>query len=61
VLLATNHVQYDLFDVGAVLGLGVLFGAARWQSGSTLLTLGLHAFHNALASVQALWTVGGAT
>ena len=59
-LFAVIHVQYDLFDVGSVLALGVLFGAARWQSGSTLLTLGLHAFHNALASVQALWTVGGA-
>jgi membrane protease YdiL (CAAX protease family) len=59
-LFAVIHVQYDLFDVGAVLVLGALFGAARWQSGSTLLTLGLHAFHTALASFQALWVVGGA-
>lgn len=57
-LFAVIHVQYDLFDVGAVLALGLLFGAARWQSGSTLLTLGLHAFHNALASLEALWIVG---
>jgi len=57
-LFAVIHVQYDLFDMGAVLALGLLFGAARWQSGSTLLTLGLHAFHNAVASVQALWIVG---
>jgi len=60
-LFAVIHVQYDLFDIGAVLVLGLLFGAARWQSGSTLLTFGLHAFHNALASAQALWVVGEAT
>lgn len=59
-LFAVIHLQYDPFDLIAVLGLGVLFGAARWQSGSTLLAFGLHAFHNALASLQALWTVGGA-
>lgn len=59
-LFALIHVQYDLFDVGSVFALGLVFGAARWQSGSTLLTLGLHAFHNGLASLQALWVVGGA-
>lgn len=57
---AVIHVQYDPFDVVAVLALGTLFGAARWQSGSTLLCFGLHAFHNALASLQALWIAGEA-
>ncbi len=50
--------QYDRFDVGGVFVLGALFGAARWQSGSTLLAIGLHAFHNSVASLQALWLIG---
>jgi hypothetical protein len=58
VLFAAIHLQYDLFDMGGVLALGALFGAARWQSGSTLLAIGLHAFHNSVASVQALWLIG---
>lgn len=55
---AAIHFQYDLFDVGGVFALGALFGAARWQSGSTLLAIGLHAFHNSVASLQALWLIG---
>lgn len=57
-LFTAIHLQYDLFDLGGVFVLGALFGAARWQSGSTLLAIGLHAVHNAVASVQALWLIG---
>lgn len=57
-LFTAIHLQYDLFDMGGVFALGALFGAARWQSGSTLLAIGLHAFHNSVASLQALWLIG---
>ncbi len=51
-LFAALHVQYDLFDVAAVLALGALFAAARLASGSLLLTFGLHVVTNFLAMVQ---------
>lgn len=57
-LFTAIHLQYDLFDLTGVLALGALFGAARWQSGSTLLAIGLHAVHNSVASLQALWLLG---
>lgn len=58
-LFAVIHFQYDLFDMTGVLGLGLLFGAARVTSGSTLLPMVLHAGVNLAATVQAHWLVGG--
>lgn len=51
-LFAVLHVQYDLFDVGAVAALGMLFAVARLQSGSTVLTFGMHVLTNLLALAQ---------
>ena len=45
-LFAVNHVQYDWFLIGQVFAFGVLFGWARWATGSTLLTMMLHAVVN---------------
>ena len=46
VLFAIIHVQYDWFLIGQVFAFGVLFGWARWATGSTLLTMMLHAAVN---------------
>lgn len=45
-LFAIIHAQYDWFLIGQVFGFGVLFGWARWATGSTLLTMMLHAVVN---------------
>jgi len=45
-LFAIIHVQYDWFLIGQVFAFGVLFGWARWATGSTLLTMMLHAVVN---------------
>lgn len=56
---AVVHLQYDLFDMSAVFGLGVLLGAARLHSGSTTLVILLHAAINLVATVQVGWVIGG--
>jgi hypothetical protein len=40
------HVQYDWFVIVQVFGFGVVLGWMRWMSGSTLLTMALHALIN---------------
>jgi hypothetical protein len=52
-LWAVMHVQYDWFFVGQIFAMGVLIGWLRWWSGSTTLTIILHAAVNAAAIVQA--------
>jgi CAAX protease family protein len=48
---ATMHVQYDLFFIAQILALGLYLGWVRWKSGSTLLTMLLHATVNSLALI----------
>jgi len=45
-LFALMHVQYDWFVMGQVFIFGLLLGFMRWASGSTLLTILLHAIIN---------------
>ena len=51
-LFALPHVQYDLFDMSSILALGLVFGLARWHSGSIYLTIGLHVLANGLSMLQ---------
>src|SRR5262249_39443693 len=46
------HVQYDLFGILQVFCLGLLFGWVRARSGSTLLTIMMHAVCNIAATVE---------
>jgi membrane protease YdiL (CAAX protease family) len=46
------HVQYDLFGIMQVFGLGLLMGWVRWRSGSALLTMLMHATVNLAATVE---------
>jgi hypothetical protein len=50
---ALFHVQYEWFFVGEIFVLGLAFGWLRWLSGSTLLTIMLHATVNGLAMLEA--------
>jgi len=45
-LWALIHVQYDWYVVGQIFTFGLLLGWIRWASGSTLLTILLHALIN---------------
>jgi membrane protease YdiL (CAAX protease family) len=51
-LFALPHLQYDLFDISSVLALGLVFGLARWRSGSTYLPIALHILSNGLSMAQ---------
>jgi uncharacterized protein len=46
------HVQYDWYGVVQVFCLGLLFGWVRARSGSTLLTIMMHAVCNIAATVE---------
>jgi uncharacterized protein len=54
-LFALIHLQYDLFDMAAIFGLGLVLAAVRLKSGSTWLVIGLHALSNLVAMVQVDW------
>ena len=43
---AVMHVQYETFYIVQIFMLGIVFGWLRWRSGSTLLTILLHALVN---------------
>lgn len=45
-LFALMHVQYDWFVIAQVFAFGLLLGWMRWASGSTILTMLLHALIN---------------
>jgi len=40
------HIQYDLLDITEIFVLGLLLGVVRWSTGSTTLTILLHALNN---------------
>ena len=54
---ALPHLQYDAVDVSAVFVLGLLFAGVRVKTGSTLLTILLHAITNLVATLQVAWVL----
>ncbi|MHC4445007.1 MAG: lysostaphin resistance A-like protein [Planctomycetota bacterium] len=53
-VFAVMHVQYDLFGMSQCFVIGVVFGIARLRTGSTLLTILLHALINLVATTELL-------
>jgi len=51
-LFAASHLQYDRRALGLILLEGVCYGAIRASTGSTLLTMGIHAAANGYAVYQ---------
>jgi membrane protease YdiL (CAAX protease family) len=51
---ALLHSQYDWYGILQIFILGLLIGWIRWRSGSTLLTIALHAVINAWSTVQTI-------
>ena len=58
VLFTALHAQYDIFDLGQVLVLGILLGIARHRSGSLVVPIAMHALTNALAVAQMAYILG---
>jgi membrane protease YdiL (CAAX protease family) len=54
---AVMHIQYEAFYLVHIFILGCAFGWLRWSSGSTLLTVILHAIVNAVALAQVAFLV----
>ncbi|HWV53340.1 type II CAAX endopeptidase family protein [Pseudorhodoplanes sp.] len=54
---AVMHVQYETFYIVQIFVLGCVLGWLRWSSGSTLLTVILHAIVNTVALVQVAFVV----
>lgn len=57
-MFAAIHTQYSAFYLGEVFAIGVVLGAARALSGTVVLPIIMHAFHNAAALAQAYWMSG---
>ena len=55
-LWAVIHVQYDLYVIGQVFVCGLILGWFRWATGSTLLTILMHALVNAEGMLETLFT-----
>lgn len=47
------HLQYDLYNMAIIFGLGLLLGAARNRTGSLLAPIAMHALGNAIACTEA--------
>ncbi len=57
ILWAAIHTQYDWYGISFVFGIGLLLGAARARTDSTLLTIWLHSLINLLATAQAAFAL----
>lgn len=49
---AVIHVQYDAYSIAAIFIMGLILGAARVKTGSTILPIFLHAVANFVATVE---------
>jgi membrane protease YdiL (CAAX protease family) len=51
------HVQYDWRDLPQIFIIGAALGWIRWSSGSTVLTIFLHALLNLWATIETVITL----
>lgn len=58
-LFALLHVQYDWFVIAQIFLFGLLLGFMRWASGSTILTMLLHALINFEGMVETWMSLHG--
>jgi membrane protease YdiL (CAAX protease family) len=56
VVWASAHYRYDVPTIVLVCVDGVIFGLARYRSGSLWVPVGLHMIGNLISIVQSLWT-----
>jgi hypothetical protein len=48
------HVQYDLYGITIIFLAGLLFGFARWRTGSIYPCVLMHGLMNLVATLQAM-------
>jgi membrane protease YdiL (CAAX protease family) len=59
---ALLHIQYELFHIGTIFVLGIIYGFVRYKTGSLWSTLFMHTFNNLAAmivtalAVHGIWT-----
>ncbi len=53
VFWAVIHTQYDTYGIATIFCIGLIFGAARMQTGSILVPLAMHAFANVVSTAEA--------
>jgi hypothetical protein len=53
------HIQYDWIIIGQIFCIGLMFGCFRWLSGSTSLTIILHALMNFWGLLETIVTIEG--
>ena len=58
VIWSAMHVQYETFFIVQIFMLGAVFGWLRWKSGSTWLTIVLHAIINFTSLLQTVYFAG---
>ena len=58
VLWAAIHVQYGWYEISLIFSLGLVLGAARAMTHSTLLTMWLHGLVNIIATAQLAMMLG---
>lgn len=56
-LWAIIHVQYDVYGIATVFGIGIIIGLARWRTDSILVPMAMHALMNLVAAIEAAWLV----
>lgn len=55
---ALIHLQYDTYFIGQIFLMGILLGYARARTGSTLLTIVLHALNNLYSTIALYYLIG---
>jgi membrane protease YdiL (CAAX protease family) len=56
-LWAIVHVQYDLYIIGQIFVFGMVLGWLRWASGSTILTIVMHAMINCEGMLETIFSL----
>jgi len=51
------HVQYDAYGIASIFAGGLLLSAARYYTGSVLVSMAMHAAMNFLATLEVLWVL----
>lgn len=49
------HVQYDFYGIASIFAGGLLLAAARYLTGSVLISIAMHATMNLVATLEVIW------
>ena len=55
---APLHMQYDTYNLAAIMVLGLLLGYARWKGRSVYIPIVMHALMNSIAAMEVMLQIG---